>query len=527
MAQKHINTGTPNGQNGDFVRDAFTKSEDNFIELYDKLKATIPSGFDRVFYTADEVTIATGTYFLGQRNNSGTITSDTGLASVPDDSQVILDKQTVGTPVGVSTSFPSGVYAGQVEYQVEFDNSGEQRFRLEFYKAQADGTPIDSGILSEPVGVLGVRPALRAVSQIGNAPTNTPAYLEFQGVLDQDATLAATERVRTVFICEKIGTTGTSQSFTVYFGNLHTTYTDTPILRSISDNMDVDTGGSVTGQILQKNANGVWQGADMNLGDVGAEKATTNIELTGELYRTYGDDGARTGVVMIDDSKATIGYSARVIHNDTVEPTITTDLTLVQYGVYLPNERNDIYIQKTSETEITVTTLKGAVINGGEKLPTSFTLTQMSQNVNNFTILSTGVYTSHAWADNELVGDGYIEYQYLTTNNLATFVGFSTSVRTEQVGEVEYLVQIGGDSNIYRGSGEDTTSSINLGVPIVADDILRVERVGSDILIKRSQDGGTIYSTLYTYAGVGTANLKVCVYGNGLNRVINNVKMEL
>lgn len=34
MAQQHINIGTPNNQDGDFVRDAFSKSEDNFTELY-------------------------------------------------------------------------------------------------------------------------------------------------------------------------------------------------------------------------------------------------------------------------------------------------------------------------------------------------------------------------------------------------------------------------------------------------------------------------------------------------------------
>jgi hypothetical protein len=34
MAQQHINIGTPNQQDGDFVRDAFSKTEANFTELY-------------------------------------------------------------------------------------------------------------------------------------------------------------------------------------------------------------------------------------------------------------------------------------------------------------------------------------------------------------------------------------------------------------------------------------------------------------------------------------------------------------
>jgi hypothetical protein len=36
MAQQNINTGTPNGQDGDFVRDAFVKAEANFTELYNR-----------------------------------------------------------------------------------------------------------------------------------------------------------------------------------------------------------------------------------------------------------------------------------------------------------------------------------------------------------------------------------------------------------------------------------------------------------------------------------------------------------
>ena len=34
MAQQHINIGTPNGDDGDFVRNAWSKAEDNFTELY-------------------------------------------------------------------------------------------------------------------------------------------------------------------------------------------------------------------------------------------------------------------------------------------------------------------------------------------------------------------------------------------------------------------------------------------------------------------------------------------------------------
>lgn len=44
MGQQHLNTGTPNGQNGDFVRDAMNKIESNFNELYNQETGVIDVG---------------------------------------------------------------------------------------------------------------------------------------------------------------------------------------------------------------------------------------------------------------------------------------------------------------------------------------------------------------------------------------------------------------------------------------------------------------------------------------------------
>ena len=46
MAQKHLNLGTPNGQNGDFVRDAHVKIEDNFTELYNTTQGVVDVNAD-------------------------------------------------------------------------------------------------------------------------------------------------------------------------------------------------------------------------------------------------------------------------------------------------------------------------------------------------------------------------------------------------------------------------------------------------------------------------------------------------
>jgi hypothetical protein len=48
MGQEHINVGTPNGQNGDFVRDAWVKAQDNFSELYNQDRGVIDVNADWV-----------------------------------------------------------------------------------------------------------------------------------------------------------------------------------------------------------------------------------------------------------------------------------------------------------------------------------------------------------------------------------------------------------------------------------------------------------------------------------------------
>lgn len=260
----------------------------NTISAPEGSTTTIPAGFDRVFYTGDEVVLATGTYFLGKRGDLGTVASATTTAIVDDNQQIPVTQQIVGTPIGFPISFPQGVYTGQIELEINND-SADQRIRIEYYIASADGTPIDSGILSEAVGVLGVRPALRTVSPLFDGPTNTTILAPVQGVLAQDVPLGGTQRVRTVVICEKVGTAGGVITFTVKMGNLHASYTDSPALFEISDNIDVDTGAAITNNFLKLNGSGIWQGSgvvESDITDFGSY-VTTNTSQTITGAKTF------------------------------------------------------------------------------------------------------------------------------------------------------------------------------------------------------------------------------------------------
>lgn len=328
----------------------------------------VPAGLDRIHYTADEITLATGTYFLGKRNDIGILGSDTTTAVCPDDTQTPVGQQIVGDPIGFPIEFVSGLYTGQIEFQIN-TTSGDKRIRLEYYKAANDGTPIDSGILSEPVGVLGVRPALRTISSLLNPPVNTPTFATFQGQLAQNVPLAANERVRVVIICEKVGTVGGDVTFTVYMGNLHSSFTDTPALFRISDNIDVDTSGALQDDFLKLSASNIWLPTTIAESDLPVEAVrktgtplnnqlavfNTINSIEGSDAITYSGTIFNLDVAEVDNSVLNMDITGNVIlkgkndtkiqsdllislgdssnNNDLQVDTVTGDITLNNYGL--------------------------------------------------------------------------------------------------------------------------------------------------------------------------------------------------
>lgn len=67
MAQQTINLGTPNNEDGDFVRSAFSKTQDNFTELYNRTRSFL------------ELTDVNDNTFVGKNGYVPLVTSESGL----------------------------------------------------------------------------------------------------------------------------------------------------------------------------------------------------------------------------------------------------------------------------------------------------------------------------------------------------------------------------------------------------------------------------------------------------------------
>jgi hypothetical protein len=281
----------------------------------------------------------------------------------------------------------------------------------------------------------------------------------------------------------------------------------------------------VNGKLLVQTGTNEPEKIDVDLlkNKVGQVSTTTNINLNDAIYESYGDATALTSNIVIDDTNSLIGFTARLIHNSSTEPTITTTQIIIKKGSYLLNGRNDIYISKTGSNEITVIYLNGTTVIDPNAL-TAFNLTGFTQNNIEFTSTLSGLYQNFGNTIADVVADGYIQMVYLTTDNTAIFAALDTL--TTSYNNVKYHIQVSGSGGLFRGN-QSGGSSISLGLNVAVNDVLRCERIGSEILLKRSQDGGISFTTLHTYTGVSTANFKAMIFGNGIGKKISSVDVVL
>ena len=196
-----------------------------------------------------------------KREDTGVVASIAPQVIVDDNLTLPLPDDWLGVVYPISQIFYKGTYNGRVEASVD-DSSANELFTLELYIADATGTPIDSGIAAEPVGSLGVRPLLTLDSGIRNMSAALNYEIDMSGVLREEITVAANNRVRGRFLCTKVGSEGPAKTFTIYAGNLHNTFIRVPPFRTLTSLVDVDISSPTANQFLTFNG-GWWINTDL------------------------------------------------------------------------------------------------------------------------------------------------------------------------------------------------------------------------------------------------------------------------
>ena len=257
----------------------------NTIRSIENISTMLPTIYDYSYFNADLVTTSAGTFYLNLRNNKGTISASTQTVSVNDNQISGITRDSLSIVFPTPITYTSGGYVAKLDVSVDTSQANEKIY-LEVYKANQFGNVIDSGLASQQIGELGVRPVLFLSSNILDLPANTLTGVILDGILPSGVTINTGERFRFHIRCEKIGTPGNAKTFTIYYGSNYNSYLRFPHYTELDELYDVVVNNSVTGNFLKRNSSGIWTGEFIQMSDVSGltgYTATTEVKINQKL----------------------------------------------------------------------------------------------------------------------------------------------------------------------------------------------------------------------------------------------------
>lgn len=209
--------------------------------------ATTAGNTTRVWFTGDATTIGAGTFYLSNQTSKGTVASAIQSVTNDDNQKKYFTQDLIGQPFAQITTFPPGVYAGSLSASTS-PNSAKQRFTVELYRCDNNGTPIASGVSGAPVGDLGVTVIIILDSGELNLSSGSIMNVPVSNNLTSAFTINTGERVRYHVSAEKVGTDASNIIESVYYGTAYNSYLDVPVPLNSSGvtNVSTVTGATVT-----------------------------------------------------------------------------------------------------------------------------------------------------------------------------------------------------------------------------------------------------------------------------------------
>ena len=196
-------------------------------------REAVPVGFQRNYFTGEQVTLAAGTFYKALQGTKGTVQLATQTVVVPDDSIVAAPIDHITDQAPAQQTIQTGLYEGLMQTQINQPGAAE-RISVELYLADADGNPVDSGS-GLPAGDLGQPPIVVLVGPLTDHDANDIFYDMLSGFVQTEVEVSAGQRIRAHTLCEKVGTAGGDKTFTLSYGQDAATYFDSPQRFSVSD----------------------------------------------------------------------------------------------------------------------------------------------------------------------------------------------------------------------------------------------------------------------------------------------------
>jgi len=211
------------------------------------LPATTAGSTTRLWYTADQVTITAGTFYKTNFSGKGIVSSAVQSVTNNDDQKKYFTQDLIGDAYVTTTTFPKGVYAANLSASTS-PSSANQRYTIEVYKCNTNGTPIASGVTGAVVGDLGVTVIGILDSSLITLADASITNIPLSTTIDYAFTINIGERVRYHISAEKVGTSGGNITESVYFGTLYNSYIDiaVPLNTSTIQNSSNVVGATAT-----------------------------------------------------------------------------------------------------------------------------------------------------------------------------------------------------------------------------------------------------------------------------------------
>lgn len=190
--------------------------------------ATTAGVTTRVWFTADVTVVSATNYYASNATSKGTSPSAIQNVINDDNQKKYFAQDIIGVPFATATIFPVGIYAGNLSASTT-PNSAQQRWTVELYKCNNAGTPIASGITGAPVGSLGVTVVTILDSGLLTLADGSVTNVQVSGNLASPLSMAVGERIRYHVSAEKVGTTASNITQSVYYGTSYNSYLDVPV----------------------------------------------------------------------------------------------------------------------------------------------------------------------------------------------------------------------------------------------------------------------------------------------------------
>lgn len=182
----------------------------------------------RVWFTADGTTVGGNPYYQTQVTKGATASAIQSVVN-DDNQKKYFTQDLIGAPFVTATLFPPGTYAGNLSASTT-PNSAQQRWTVELYKCDNNGTPIASGVTGAPVGDLGVTVILILDSGLLTLADGSVTNVQVSGVLGTGGlSMAVGQRIRYHVSAEKVGTAASNITQSVYYGNSYNSFLDVPV----------------------------------------------------------------------------------------------------------------------------------------------------------------------------------------------------------------------------------------------------------------------------------------------------------